>query len=93
MTENFVAAELSKHGYPLHYYDKKSRQELDFVFESSTGIKIIEVKSGKNYKTHASINTAISECDLISSAVVLSQGNVERGESVIYMPLYMAMFM
>ena len=31
LTENFVACALSKNKHSLHYYDRKSRQELDFI--------------------------------------------------------------
>ena len=94
LTENFVASELTKHGISLNYYDKKSKQELDFVFLDRNKISIIEVKSGNNYKKHASLNAALeSFSDSINRAIVLSKFNVERSEEVIYYPLYMTMFL
>lgn len=94
LTENFVAAELTKHGIPLHYYDKKSKQELDLIFPEKNEISIIEVKSGSDYKRHASLNAAPDTFqDKIARAMVLSRFNVERSPGVIYYPLYMAMFL
>ena len=59
LTENFVAAELRRHGHTLHYYDRKSRQELDFLLAENNKVTIIEVKSGDYYKRHASVDTAL----------------------------------
>ncbi len=94
LTENYVAAELVKRGRSLNYYDKKSRQELDFVYAENNLITILEVKSGRSYKSHASLSSALSSSKNIGRAIVLSAFNVSRGEDgVIYYPLYMTMFM
>ena len=93
LTENFVAAELVKHGKRLNYYDRKSKQELDFIFPEQNKISIIEVKSGTNYKKHASLDAALhSFPDFIHRSMVFSQYNVERTDTVTYYPLYMLMF-
>lgn len=94
LTENFVAAELVKRGIALNYYDKKSRQELDFVFPENNKISVIEVKSGDNYKKHASLDAALTSFpDKINRAMVFSKFNVENTGNVIYYPLYMTMFL
>ena len=59
LTENFVATELVKKGYVLHYYDHKSRQELDFLVAQNNKINIIEVKSGNDYKRYASLDAVL----------------------------------
>ncbi len=93
LTENYVAGELVKHGIPLHYYDRKSKHELDFVFPENGKISIIEVKSGKNYKRHASLNMARSLfADKIGRCIVMSSNNLETDNGILYMPLYMSMF-
>ena len=93
LTENFVAAELVKHGKRLNYYDRKSKQELDFIFPEQNKISIIEVKSGTSYKKHASLDAALrSFLDFIHRSMVFSQYNVERTDTVTYYPLYMLMF-
>lgn len=93
LTENFVAAELVKHGHDLHYYDRKSRMELDFLVENEDGIMVIEVKSGSNYKRHASLDSVIADNNIsLSRLIVLSDYNVESTDRIDYLPLYMVMF-
>ena len=91
LTENFVACALAANEVALHYYDKKSKLELDFVIPDENGITIIEVKSGAEYKKHASLNNAIaSNAMKIDRSIVLSAHNVESDNGIIYLPLYMA---
>ena len=94
ITENSVAAELAKKNIPLYYYDKKSRAEIDFIFTQDNGISAIEVKSGKNYKAHASLDNIRDENqNRLNRRIVLSKYNTETGANgVIYYPLYMTMF-
>ncbi len=93
MTENYVACELAKHGVSLNYYDRKSKHELDFVFPEGNKISIIEVKSGKDYKKHASLNMAQTLfADRIGRRIVMSGNNLEHEDGVLYLPLYMSMF-
>lgn len=91
LTENFVAGSLAAQEISLHYYDKKSKLELDFVIPDGDGISIIEVKSGEDYKKHASLNHAILDyADRIRRSIVLSKFNVEVNNGILYLPLYMA---
>ena len=104
LTENFVATELVKHGISLNYYDKKSRQELDFIFPERNRISVIEVKSGNSHTRHASLNAVRTDyTDSIHLSIVRSKFNVRRVETsgsdathrtdeVLYYPLYMTMF-
>ena len=93
LTENFVAAELRKHGHKLHYYDRKSRQELDFLLAEDNRVTIIEVKSGDTYKRHGSVDTALLEQpEKIGKVMVLNKFNYEKAENILYVPLYMAAF-
>jgi len=94
ITENAVAAELAKKNIPLYYYDKKGRAEIDFVLTENNSLSAIEVKSGKNYKTHASLDNACAQAPKkMNRRIVLSKYNTEKGENgVLYYPLYMAMF-
>jgi len=95
ITENAVGAELAKKNIPLYYYDKKGRAELDFVFVENGGLSVIEVKSGKNHKTHASLDRACQDAKVtLNRRIVLSKYNTEIGADwVIYYPMYMAMFL
>lgn len=94
LTENYVACSLSSKGIALHYYDKKSRQELDFIIEENNKISIIEVKSGADYKRHASLDAAMEAFpSKIGRAIVFSPYNVERSQDILYLPLYMSQFL
>ncbi|MCQ2242627.1 MAG: AAA family ATPase [Bacteroidaceae bacterium] len=91
LTENFVACTLASQDVSLHYYDKKSKLELDFIIADGDGISIIEVKSGEDHKKHASLNNAITNNAMhINRSIVLSKFNVEVDNGIIYLPLYMA---
>ncbi len=91
LTENYVACVLASNDISLHYYDKKSKLELDFIIPDEGEITIIEVKSGDGYKKHASLNSAIAaHTSRINRAIVFSKNNLETAQSVIYLPLYMA---
>lgn len=95
LTENFVAAQLRRNGRSLNYYDRKSRNELDFVYPDAGKIAVIEVKSGKDYKKHASLDSALQlYSSKIGRAMVLGKMNVEQAPSgITYLPLYMTMFL
>lgn len=94
LTENYVACALSANGYSLHYYDKNSKQELDFIIEEQNKITIIEVKSGESYQKHSSLDAAIRlHANKINRSIVLSRYNVSKKDGVLYLPLYMAMFL
>lgn len=91
LTENFVACTLASQDVSLHYYDKKSKLELDFIIPDGEGISIIEVKSGDDYKRHTSLNHAMADNALcINRSIVLSRFNVEEDRGILYLPLYMA---
>ena len=91
LTENFVACTLASQDVSLHYYDKKSKLELDFIIPDGDGISIIEVKSGDDYKRHASLNHAMTNnAPCINRSIVLSRFNVEEDRGILYLPLYMA---
>lgn len=91
--ENFVAQELIAHGYKGYYYNSKKYGELDFVIEHLGEALPIEVKSGKNYKSHSALNNAINLPNYnINQSIVFSNYNVEVKNKIIYYPIYMIMF-
>lgn len=93
LAENYVAGELAKHGVSLNYYDRKSKHELDFVFPENDKITILEVKSGKDYKKHVSLDMAQSLfSEKINRRIVMSCNNLEVEDGVLYLPFYMSMF-
>ena len=94
LTENYVAGEFAKHGISLNYYDRKSKHELDFIFPEKNKISIVEVKSGKDYKQHASLDLAHSLfADKINRRIVMSGNNLEIEDGCIYLPFYLSMFL
>lgn len=94
LTENFVAAELSKHGHRLHYYDRKSRNELDFLIKEGKIVTILEVKSGNNYKTHKALDNVLKEqSEFVERSIVLSVSPYHIENNILYIPLYMTMFL
>ena len=93
LAENYVAGELTKHGISLNYYDRKSKHELDFVFPEGNKISVIEVKSGKDYMKHTSLDVAQSLfSDRINRRIVMSGNNLKSENGVLYLPFYMSMF-
>jgi predicted AAA+ superfamily ATPase len=45
LNENFIASELVKQGYPIHYWRTKSKAEVDFIIEKEGEVIPIEVKT------------------------------------------------
>ncbi|HCY74238.1 MAG TPA: ATPase, partial [Rikenellaceae bacterium] len=53
----------------------------------------IEVKSGKEYKKHSSLDMAQSLfAEKINRRIVISGNNVESEKGTLYLPFYMSMF-
>ncbi len=94
LTENFTAGEFVKHHISLNYYDHKSKHELDFIFPEQGKISIAEIKSGSNYKRHASLDMAQRLFpEKIGRRMVFAPYNTEiKPDGTIYYPLYMTMF-
>lgn len=90
--ENAFAQALRSKEFPLYYYDNK-RMELDFLIQTGSEIQVLEIKSGKEYKSHPSLSAVMKDpaCQ-IGQAVVFCKGNVEEDNGILYLPLYMIMF-
>lgn len=90
--ENFVAQELHAQGYQLRYFTKKGLGEIDLVIERRDGsIVALEIKSGRGYRTHAAIDNALRVDGYhIDQAFVLAECNVDRDETLVYLPIYAA---
>lgn len=94
LTENAVACALAANSHSLHYYDRKSKQELDFIIQKDNKITILEVKSGDNYTRHSSLDVAMRMYpDKIGQSIVICKSNVYKENDILYMPLYMAMYL
>lgn len=95
--ESVVAQELHAHGFTLRYYDNKQRGEIDFLVDDYDNLSVlpIEVKSGKDYKIHSTLNTFLGTPDNhIGNAIVFSNNqNVYEENGIIYLPIYYVMFL
>jgi predicted AAA+ superfamily ATPase len=94
--ENMVAGELSAHGRKLFYYDNKKQGEVDFIINDTNKVSVvpIEVKSGKDYTVHSSINRMVNVDDYgIATGYVLSNNReITQKGKVVYMPIYATLF-
>ncbi len=92
--ENAAAQELKAHGFELYYFNSKKQGEVDFIVEVGGNILPIEIKSGKDYTKHAALNNLLDNRSYaIDQAYVFHNGNVCRGDRVVYYPIYMLMFL
>ena len=54
----------------------------------------IEIKSGKDYKTHAAINNAMKVKEWkLNKGIVFCMDNIEKDGKILYLPWYMVMFL
>lgn len=88
--ENAVAQQLMANGLEPYFCKKKNIGELDVLVEIDGEVVPIEVKSGKAYKAHKSLDNFMKISDYhIEKAYVLSVANMEQEGSVVYLPIYM----
>lgn len=91
--ENAVAEELLSHGFKLYYFNSKKQGELDFVIKLNDSILPIEVKSGKYYERHNALKNVLENKEYgIKEAIILTNANIKRKESLLYLPIYMVAF-
>ena len=95
--ETVVATELQAHGHTLFYYDNKQKGEVDFLIDDYDSLTVlpIEVKSGKDYSIHRSLDRFIANPDYrVQSALVLSnEGDSKTENATTYLPIYYIMFL
>ena len=91
--ENVVAQELKAHGFKLYYFNSKKTGEVYFIIEYNGKVMPIEVKSGKDYRSHCALGNVIDIPNYsIDDAIVLSNYNVSSKGKITYYPIYMLMF-
>ena len=94
--ENFVAEELTAHGYDkLYYFNSKKHGEVDFLVEKGGAVLPLEVKSGSGYKAHAALDNmmAVPDYGLENAVVYNTQGRIEDLGRVACLPIYALMFL
>ena len=88
--ENAVVQQLMANGLEPYFCKKKNIGELDVLVEIDGKVVPIEVKSGKAYKAHKSLDNFMKISDYhIEKAYVLSVANTEQEGAVVYLPIYM----
>lgn len=94
LAENQIAVCLDQCGYNLYFYRKNNgpgKMELDFVIETSKGLTVIEVKSGRS-RDAPSIHKA-DRFFKVDVKVMFENGQYRKDEEEIeHFPLYAAAF-
>lgn len=91
--ENYVACELYASELKVYYYKTAKIGEIDFITELEGNVLPIEVKSGKDYKRHKSLDNLMSHPAYnIPRSVVFSLNNLENSDKILYCPIYMTPF-
>lgn len=91
--ENFVMQELIANGLSPYYYKSQKIGEIDFLAEIDDGIYALEVKSGKEFKKHKSLDNLMEQREYKTRRnIVLSPHNLFTEGGVDYIPIYMAGF-
>lgn len=97
--ENMVAQMLTSSGHNLYFFSNSSenaedRMEIDFLLQkdkvtSRHNIRLIEVKSGKNY-TLSSLNKAMRKfSEYLTTPTVIHTSDLKIEGNIIYLPIYM----
>ncbi len=87
--ENFIAGELVKKGYLIHYYKPNDTMELEFILEKDGGVVPIEVKEGNT--ATVSLNKYIEQ-NKPYVAYKFIAGNVGLQDVKLSLPHYMILF-
>ncbi|MBQ9206264.1 MAG: ATP-binding protein [Treponema sp.] len=94
VAENMVAASFSKIGKPLFYFHAPSGSpELDFLFEKSGEVVIIECKASNNRATSMKFVLANPKRFGEHKAVKIADSNIGQGSGYETFPLYALGFM
>ena len=92
--ENFFAQEFSAHGFELYFYNRPGVGELDFVLQKGSTVLPVEVKSGADFRTHASLNRALAMKEWkLKQGIVFCSDNIRQDGKVLYLPWYLSMFL
>jgi predicted AAA+ superfamily ATPase len=89
--ENIVADIFTKAGKKLYYYEYRSRIEMDFFIRYDGELTAVEAKSADHTKSK-SMRSIIDNYG-VKQGIKLSSKNVGYKDSVLTIPLYMAMFL
>ena len=95
--ENSVAQALTAAGRRLFFYSRydlqtaANRMEIDFLIRRGDRICPVEVKSGRNYARHASLDKFREKFgDRLGESFILCTKDVDQKDGITRLPLYMA---
>ena len=88
LTENYVAQQLSAIGYPLHYWARDNRAEIDFVVEKQGCLSAIEVKAGENTRSRSLLSLKKTHSGV--RLIRLSTKPFGMNDGLMSVPLYAA---
>ena len=95
--ENYVAQAFAASGRKLFFYSRydlessANRMEIDFLIRRGDRICPVEVKSGRNYARHSSLDKFRAKFgDRIGDSFILYTKDVMDGGGIVHLPLYMA---
>ncbi len=95
--ENYVAQAFAANGRRLYFYSRydltnpENRMEVDFLIRRGDAIAPVEVKSGKNYAKHASLDKFRAKFgERIGESFILYTKDVMKKDGITHLPLYMA---
>lgn len=90
--ENLAAQQLTLNGFKLRYFERSRVGELDFVLPGPDAALPVEIKSGKDFRTHKALDNVLKVGEWnIPKAEVYCPSNLEVRGKVIYLPWYMLM--
>lgn len=91
--ENVMAQNLKSNGFKLRYFDSNKYGEIDFVVQNGLQTRLVEIKSGNDYKSHKALDNVRSVSEWkFESSTVFCKGNIETLNGITYLPWYMIMF-
>lgn len=93
--ENFCSQSLLAHGFDKQFYfNSKKIGEVDFLIEKNSKVLPVEVKSGKNFKFHKSLDNLMNVSNFaLDEAYIFGPSNIEKDGDYTYFPIYMIDFL
>lgn len=98
--ENIVAQTFTANGRKLFFYSRydqrnlANRMEIDFLIRRGNALCPVEVKSGKNWAKHSSLDKfRVKFGDRLGESFILYTKDLQIKDGITHLPIYMAMFL
>ena len=89
--ENAVCQQIVANGLTAYYYKNSKYGEIDLLTELDGKVLPIEVKSGKAYRRHTSLDHLMADPNYhIPESIVFTDDNVSVDGKIVYLPVYMS---